>query len=81
MPISYLMILYLMLDGTKRGRSPIRERTEGQKWLREKWTNRNPRNAPLLSADRHLPPTDMDKAGARRPKLVLLSLTARDASR
>ena len=24
------MILYLMLDGTKRGQSPSRERTEGQ---------------------------------------------------
>ena len=50
-------------------------------WLRENRTNRNPKNAPLLSADRHLPPTNMDKAGAGRPKLVLLLLTARDASR
>lgn len=76
-----IMILFVMLDGTKPARGPIRERKEGQKWLREKWQSRNPKNTPLLYAGRHLPPTEMDKAGARRPKLVVLLLTARDASR
>ena len=75
------MILFLVLDGTKPARSPIRERTEGQQWLREKWQSKNPENAAPLRADRHPPPTNMEKAGVRRPKSAVLSPRARNASR